>query len=77
MPYTTIFDNIKKQKAIIVYDDYFKVHLTYTDEPIDMPTTEEIELMDQSSDIASAVSPKKTPSFWMVSFFAMRESKGR
>ena len=46
-------------KAIIVYDDYFKVHLTYTDEPIDMPTTEEIEFMDQSSDIASAVSPKK------------------
>ncbi len=45
-------------KAIIVYDDYFKVHLTYTDEPIDMPTTEEIELMDQSSDIASAVSPE-------------------
>ena len=30
----------------------------YTDEPIDMPTTEEIELMEQSSDIASAVSPK-------------------
>ena len=24
-------------KAIIVYDDCFKVHLTYTDEPIDMP----------------------------------------
>ena len=46
-------------KAIIVYDDYFKVHLTYTDEPIDMPTTEEIEFMDQSSDIASAVSPIK------------------
>ena len=45
-------------KAIIVYDDYFKVHLTYTDGPIDMPTTEEIEFMDQSSDIASAVSPK-------------------
>ena len=47
-------------KAITVYDDYFKVHLTYTDEPIEMPTTEEIEFMDQSSDIASAVSPKET-----------------
>jgi hypothetical protein len=55
-------------KAIIVYDDYFKVHLTYTDEPIDMPTTEEIEFMDQSSDIASAVSPKKTPPNRVVSF---------
>lgn len=32
-------------KVIIVYDDYFKVHLTYTDEPIDMPTTEEIEFL--------------------------------
>jgi hypothetical protein len=43
-------------KAISVYDANFKVHLTYTDEPIDMPTTEEMEFMDQSSDIASAVS---------------------
>ena len=56
-------------KAIIVYDDYFKVHLTYTDEPIDMPTTEEIEFMGQSSDIASAVSPKKTHTIWCVFFF--------
>ena len=64
-------------KAIIVYDDYFKIHLTYTDEPIEMPTTEEIEFMDQSSDIASAVSPKKTHTFRCVSFFAVRESKGR
>ena len=46
---------------------HFKVHLTYTDEPIDMPTTEEIELMDQGSDIASAVSPKITPPKWVVS----------
>jgi hypothetical protein len=62
-------------KAIIVYDDYFKVHLTYTDEPIDMPTTEEIEFMDQSSDIASAVSPIKNPTPDGVGFFiAVRES---
>ena len=56
-------------KAIIVYDDYFKVHLTYTDEPIDMPTTEEIEFMDQSSDIASAVSPKKDTHHSVCVFF--------
>jgi hypothetical protein len=56
-------------KAIIVYDDYFKVHLTYTDEPIDMPTTEEIEFMDQSSDIASAVSPNKKSHTLGVGFF--------
>ena len=62
-------------KAIIVYDDYFKVHLTYTDDPIDMPTTEEIEFMDQSSDIASAVSPKKTHTFRCVSFFAYGNRK--
>lgn len=62
-------------KAIIVYDDYFKVHLTYTDEPIDMPTTEEIEFMDQSSDIASAVSPKRRTSKRMSFFFAMWNRK--
>ena len=56
-------------KAIIVYDDYFKVHLTYTDEPIDMPTTEEIEFMGQSSDIASAVSPKKDTHHLVCVFF--------
>ena len=54
-------------KAIIVY-------LTYTDEPIDMPTTEEIEFMDQSSDIASAVSPKNNTTLMVVLFFAAWES---
>lgn len=58
-------------KAIIVYDNYFMVHLTYADEPIDMPTTEEIEFTDQCSDIASAVSQKITPPKWVVLFFVV------
>ena len=31
--------------------------------------------MDQSSDIASAVSPKKSHTFWVVLFFAVRRRK--
>ena len=44
-------------KAIFVYDDYIKVFLTFDDKPIDIPTTEEIENMANSSDIASSASP--------------------
>ena len=44
-------------KAIFVYDDYIKVILTFDDNPINIPTTEEIENMANSSDIASSASP--------------------
>ena len=47
-------------KAIIVYDDHFKVFLTFDDTPITIPTSEEIESMKNSSDIASVTSPNKT-----------------
>ena len=43
-------------KAIFVYDDYIKVFLAFDDKPIDIPTTEEIENMANSSDIQSNVS---------------------
>ena len=46
-------------KAIFVYDDYIKVFLTFDDKPIDIPTTEEIENMANSSDVASSASPKQ------------------
>ena len=46
-------------KAIIVYDDYFKVILTYADEEFILPTSDEVENFCNSSAIASAVSPKK------------------
>ena len=49
-------------KAIFVYDDYIKLILTFDDKPIDIPTTEEIENMANSSDIQSNVSPKKITS---------------
>lgn len=45
-------------KAIIVYDDHFEVFLTVDDTPITIPTSEEIESMKNSSDIASVTSPK-------------------
>ena len=38
-------------KAIFVYDDYIKLILTFDDNPINIPTTEEIEYMANSSDI--------------------------
>ena len=47
-------------KAIIVYDDHFEVFLTFDDTLITIPTSEEIESMKNSSDIASVTSPKKT-----------------
>ena len=46
-------------KAIIVYDDHFKVFLTFDDTPITIPTSEEIESMKNSSDIASVIPPKR------------------
>ena len=46
-------------KAIIVYDDRFEVFLTFDDTPITIPTSEEIESMKNSSDIASVTSLKK------------------
>lgn len=46
-------------KAIIVYDDHFEVFLTFDDSPITIPTSEEIESMKNSSDIASVTSLDK------------------
>ena len=46
-------------KAIFVYDDYIKLILTFDDKPINIPTTEEIENMANSSDIHSSGSPNK------------------
>ena len=42
-------------KAIFVYDDYIKLILTFDDKPINIPTTEEIEYMANSSDIQSSL----------------------
>jgi hypothetical protein len=56
-------------KAIFVYDDYIKVFLTFDDKPIDIPTTEEIENMANSSDVALSASPKKNRSTTVLLFF--------
>ena len=45
-------------KAIIVYDDYIKVVLTYDGSPITIPTSDEIEYMEHSLDIPSLASQK-------------------
>ena len=49
-------------KAIFVYDDYIKLILTFDDKPINIPTSDEIENMANSSNIQSNVSPKKKTS---------------
>ena len=46
-------------KAIFVYDDYIKLILTFDDKPINIPTSDEIEYMVNSSDIQSSASPTK------------------
>lgn len=46
-------------QAIFVYDDYIKLILTFDDRPINIPTTEEIEYMANSSDIQSSASPSQ------------------
>ena len=43
-------------KAIFVYEDYIKLILTFDDKPINIPTSDEIENMANSSDIQSNVS---------------------
>ena len=56
-------------KAIFVYDDYIKLILTFDDKPINIPTSDEIENMANSSDIQSNVSPKKTRAHRALVFF--------
>lgn len=65
-------------QAIFVYDDYIKLILTFDDRPINIPATEEIEYMANSSDIQSSASPNKSrrnkvaPAF-VWSFFTNRD----
>jgi hypothetical protein len=56
-------------KAIFVYDDYIKLILTFDDKPINIPTTEEIEYMANSSDIQSPASPKRKSRCESICFF--------
>ena len=42
----------------VIYD-YIKLILTFDDKPINIPTSDEIENMANSSDIQSSASPKK------------------
>ena len=56
-------------KAIFVYDDYIKVFLTFDDSPITIPTSDEIEYMANSSDIAPTASAKQKHHRKMVLLF--------
>ncbi len=64
-------------KAIYLYDDKLVFYLTYTDDPVTIPTAEELDTMENSSDVSALSSPKRKPPFWVVFLFAVRESKGR
>ena len=63
-------------KAIYLYDDKLVFYLTYTDDPVTIPTAEELEAMEHSSDVNALSSPKKTPPNRGGFSFAVRESKG-
>ena len=59
-------------KAIFVYDDYIKLILTFDDKPINIPTSDEIEYMANSSDIQSNVSPRTTSNCLGVVFLSYK-----
>lgn len=46
-------------KAVILYDDKLLVYLTYTDDPVAIPTAEEISDIENSLDVTSLGSPTK------------------
>jgi len=64
-------------KAIFVYDDYIKLILTFDDKPINIPTSDEIENMANSSDIQSNVSPNKSRYYLVVPAFILLYSISR
>ncbi|MBD9207991.1 MAG: hypothetical protein EGQ30_01245, partial [Clostridiales bacterium] len=64
-------------KAIIVYDDRFEVFFTFDDTPITIPTSEEIESMKNSSDIASVTPPKRKAAEKAAFLFAIIKENRR
>ena len=66
-------------KAIYLYDDRLIFYLTYTDDPVTIPTAEELEAMEHSSDVNVLSSPKIKTTQKGGFYFSMRqrESKGR
>ena len=55
-------------KCIILYDDKLVITFDFKNEPVTVPTSDELEAIEGSSDIEAFASPtKKTPS--AVSFF--------
>lgn len=57
-------------KAIYLYDDKLVFYLTYTDDPVTIPTAEELETMENSSDVSALSSPKNKnhPKGWFLFF---------
>ena len=64
-------------KAIFLYDDRLEFYLSYQDEPISVPTTEELDAMQSSSTVNAAGSPKNNTTQMGGVIFCRRESKGR
>ena len=56
-------------KAIYLYDDKLVFYLTYTDDPVTIPTAEELEEMEHSSDFSALSSPKTKPHLSVWFFF--------
>ena len=58
-------------KCIILYDDKLVITFNFKNEPVTVPTSDELEAIEGSSDIEAFASPKRTPSeFGWCSFFA-------
>ena len=44
-------------------------YLTYTDDPVTIPTAKELQAMEHSLDVSALGSPKKTPPIRVVPFW--------
>ena len=65
-------------KSILLYDDKLIITFTFKDEPIAVPTGEELDLIENSSDIKMTASPnnKKAPRLWCF-FVVLRLGRKR
>ena len=59
-------------KCIILYDDKLVITFNFKNEPVTVPTSEEFDAIEKSSDIEVFASPKMTPPNRVVFFFVPR-----
>ena len=66
-------------KCVLLYDDKLVITLNYKNEPITLPTTDELDEVEKFSDIKSFASPtkKERHSLWVSFFFCLCSAQTR